>query len=627
MRIPFTTVLFVSFCPLLAWGQAPEPNSPQTGDESNYVPITIGYLGITIPGKPGHEGDSSSLKISFFESVRGNAQGSNLPVNYAFAPYFTFLSLGAAKDGTDKRYEVYDNDNGTRNIKMRLAFFDDKLRTAAAAFLSEKKGVYISPTAVQPLPIWRLQVTEQLSKLAILLPEGINPATQLDLSPVQDVFFSNIRAQLADQFIKAVDTGNTNFTFEYSYKKAGTSIGSYTVRLDDISTNSQFQQVTGNGGSGLVTRNGAIQLASVVATSLDVSAYIEDDSIKASLSNDIVDLFINKLKFKETLDFSKAEQLKALSSLSIDPKGVDFEADRISRTHDAVTSSHDFNELNKKLIDAGATGGYDGFTAGANFKSDDEVNKAIRDTFSEDWSGNDWKSVPKTINVFQLNSSDFSGSAIIRQVAVKPIFGMVSYQIGVQQGFPSMAILESAIQVGNADRFVLVPIGSVIAFGGMIDSTHALPGNYLPCDGTALRSSEFPELFRVIGSAHGDGSEQRGIKVSNYDFNLPDYRGLFLRGVDSGSNRDQGPRKPNAPGAASGDSVGSFEPDDLKSHRHDLGVAKTDYTVGGSSNGLRGDDFFGKGWYPMGMSYFPAPPDGKETRPANSSVFWIIRVR
>lgn len=54
----------------------------------------------------------------------------------------------------------------------------------------------------------------------------------------------------------------------------------------------------------------------------------------------------------------------------------------------------------------------------------------------------------------------------------------------------------------------------------------------VPCDGRALSRSTYSELYSLIGTSFGTGN-------GTTTFNIPDYRGLFLRGWDGNSNRDK----------------------------------------------------------------------------------------
>jgi microcystin-dependent protein len=77
-----------------------------------------------------------------------------------------------------------------------------------------------------------------------------------------------------------------------------------------------------------------------------------------------------------------------------------------------------------------------------------------------------------------------------------------------------------------------VPTGSVISFLG-----NTIPSGWLLCNGQALSSAEYPLLFSLLGTVFGDGST--GINGGGgKDFNLPDYRGEFLRGLDEGRGVD-----------------------------------------------------------------------------------------
>jgi microcystin-dependent protein len=107
----------------------------------------------------------------------------------------------------------------------------------------------------------------------------------------------------------------------------------------------------------------------------------------------------------------------------------------------------------------------------------------------------------------------------------------------------------------------LAPSGSVMAFAGT-----AIPGGWLVCDGSAVSRTQYAGLFAAIGASNGAGD---GVTT----FQLPDYRGRFLRGVDQGSGRDPDAPGRTAPagGGNSGDSVGSLEAEALAQHTHGVG--------------------------------------------------------
>ncbi len=62
------------------------------------------------------------------------------------------------------------------------------------------------------------------------------------------------------------------------------------------------------------------------------------------------------------------------------------------------------------------------------------------------------------------------------------------------------------------------PVGTVTAFAGA-----TVPAGTLLCDGSAVSRTVYASLFAQIGTTYGSGD-------GSTTFNLPDYRGMFLRG-------------------------------------------------------------------------------------------------
>jgi microcystin-dependent protein len=93
-----------------------------------------------------------------------------------------------------------------------------------------------------------------------------------------------------------------------------------------------------------------------------------------------------------------------------------------------------------------------------------------------------------------------------------------------------------------------LPVGSIIAIAGDAD-----PGDgYLPCRGQSIERTVHPDLFAAIGTLNGGDGQ---------NFNLPDCRGLFLRGVDHGANHDPNAIERYAAGSGgqAGDNPGSLQ--------------------------------------------------------------------
>ncbi|MEM9329608.1 MAG: tail fiber protein [Bacteroidota bacterium] len=110
-----------------------------------------------------------------------------------------------------------------------------------------------------------------------------------------------------------------------------------------------------------------------------------------------------------------------------------------------------------------------------------------------------------------------------------------------------------------------VPPGSIMPFAGQKGN---IPPGWLACDGTAVSSNDYPDLFAAIGTSWGDGTSGSG----GEDFNVPDLRGYFLRGVNEGTGRDPdvGGRSALLPGGNTGDNTGSYQGDMYESHAHSI---------------------------------------------------------
>lgn len=228
----------------------------------------------------------------------------------------------------------------------------------------------------------------------------------------------------------------------------------------------------------------------------------------------------------------------------------------------------------------------------------------------------------------------------------------------------SNALMQSVPYAQAADNGV--PVGSMIIFAGPKAN---IPAGWLACDGASVNSTDYPKLHGVLGTSWGDGSNGSG------DFNLPDMRGLFPRGVDDGAGRDNdaGTRTAINTGGNTGstsDKVGSYQADEVLPHNHGSGSLTTnnagihDHGIGrdGQSKNfdpnnaqygvqqsttlsLDGTYNFGNGVVLTSTNAFPVATNaahgehshnvtgstgnstGLETRPKNASVWYIIRAR
>jgi microcystin-dependent protein len=97
-----------------------------------------------------------------------------------------------------------------------------------------------------------------------------------------------------------------------------------------------------------------------------------------------------------------------------------------------------------------------------------------------------------------------------------------------------------------------------------------IPPRMLFCDGASYSiTGAYANLFAVIGYTFGG---------SGSSFNVPDFRGRFLRGVDNGVSRDPdaASRSTMATGGNSGNTVGSTQSSAVADHNHRFGSPVTD---------------------------------------------------
>jgi len=154
---------------------------------------------------------------------------------------------------------------------------------------------------------------------------------------------------------------------------------------------------------------------------------------------------------------------------------------------------------------------------------------------------------------------------------------------------------------------IQIPVGSIIAFP--IDK---IPSGFLECNGAALSIDTYSELYAVIGTLYGKGpvpltwSGFFGTYKSS-KFNIPDLRGVFIRGFSHGASAD------------SGRIIGSYQSDSLKSHTHTQtghigGFFR--YSAGGGNNGVG---------VPSQANVNVSSTGGNETRPENIAMIYCIK--
>jgi microcystin-dependent protein len=98
------------------------------------------------------------------------------------------------------------------------------------------------------------------------------------------------------------------------------------------------------------------------------------------------------------------------------------------------------------------------------------------------------------------------------------------------------------------------PIGTILPFAGTLNISEFESQGWLYCNGDNKSRTDYADLFNVLGTSYGAGDGQT-------TFDLPDFRGVFQRGVSGATNNDPdaATRKAAATGGNSGNKVGSTQ--------------------------------------------------------------------
>jgi hypothetical protein len=124
-----------------------------------------------------------------------------------------------------------------------------------------------------------------------------------------------------------------------------------------------------------------------------------------------------------------------------------------------------------------------------------------------------------------------------------------------------------------------LPAGVIFPFAGSV-----APAGWLLCDGTSYLRASYSRLFSSIGTAHGSNAANT--------FNVPDYRGRFLRGTDNmgsgaaGRDPDNAVRTAANTGGNTGNNVGSVQLNATR--RNGLSATAAASSVTGSVGGSDG---------------------------------------
>jgi microcystin-dependent protein len=134
----------------------------------------------------------------------------------------------------------------------------------------------------------------------------------------------------------------------------------------------------------------------------------------------------------------------------------------------------------------------------------------------------------------------FCNGAAVSRAIYSALFSVIGTTYGSGDGSTTFNIpdFRDRVGIGSGTTYGIgssgrldeeVPVGSVT----MWTASGAIPDGWLLCNGsTHSRTGEYSPLFAVIGTTYNSGGESGTV------FRLPDYRALFLRGLDEGRGID-----------------------------------------------------------------------------------------
>ena len=194
----------------------------------------------------------------------------------------------------------------------------------------------------------------------------------------------------------------------------------------------------------------------------------------------------------------------------------------------------------------------------------------------------------------------------------------------------SFAQLPSSPYSEVAHNAVTFPAGMIMPYAGPASN---IPEGWMLCDGSAISRSTYANLYNAIGVSWGTGD-------GSTTFNIPDLRGMFLRGVagtDTIGDPDAGKRLANANGGNSGNNVGSYQGDAIRNIIGEFTTAQryeekswyyatqafyTDFCGGGMT--YEHNKYY-KGNPRVTFDASRVVPVGKDNRPKNVAVTYIIK--
>ena len=176
-----------------------------------------------------------------------------------------------------------------------------------------------------------------------------------------------------------------------------------------------------------------------------------------------------------------------------------------------------------------------------------------------DISGN--FSVGGVLTYEDVTSIDSVGIITARSGVITPYVDVDDFlDVGSNIKLGNAGVITATSFVGNGAGLtgvVAVPTGAIMAW-----PVESAPTGFILCHGQAISRSTYSDLYGLIGVMYGAGD-------GSANFNLPDYRGQFLRGRANGSTNDPDRASRTDRGDGNGgDNVGTKQDYSLLQHTH-----------------------------------------------------------
>lgn len=216
--------------------------------------------------------------------------------------------------------------------------------------------------------------------------------------------------------------------------------------------------------------------------------------------------------------------------------------------------------------------------------------------------------------------------------------GTVTYEnITVTQNLNTQKLYLDGVDIENK----LVPLGMIHMWAGAVDK---LPNNYLLCNGQAVNQSDYPELYKVLGSTFNTAPNSNGVNwaaPSSGMFRLPDLQGRFVVGYNSSTIDYSKIAK------AGGEAQHILTSNELPSHAHSVddyygietassvSAARNSGNLYGEAKTIESNRFGWKGddadndtiMYKNHLTEYTGGNDSHENRPPYYVLAYIMRVK